>query len=130
MLSVKKPNCKDPKKIIEIINGKEPIYKMISIYIYKILYNNYKIDAFINEESINKYKLREYQDFAKYIKEKELINIYKIDYKVKTLKDEYYNKSYDLIEKYKSENYENEINKKVLILKNMALTIFIWQHII
>ena len=71
MLSVKKPNCKDPKKIIEIINGKEPIYKMIRIYIYKILYNNYKIDAFINEESINKYKLREYQDFAKYIKEKE-----------------------------------------------------------
>ena len=112
MLSVKKPNCKDPKKIIEIINGKEPIYKMIHIYIYKILYNNYKIDAFINEEIINKYKLREYQDFAKYIKEKELINIYKIDYKVKTLKDEYYNKSYDLIEKYKSENYENEINKK------------------
>ena len=85
---------------------------MIHIYIYKILYNNYKIDAFINEEIINKYKLREYQDFAKYIKEKELINIYKIDYKVKTLKDEYYNKSYDLIEKYKSENYENEINKK------------------
>ena len=41
-----------------------------------------------------------------------MINIYKIDYKVKTLKDEYYNKSYDLIEKYKSENYENEINKK------------------
>ena len=30
-----------------------------------------------------------------------MINIYKIDYKVKTLKDEYYNKSYDLIEKYK-----------------------------
>ena len=38
MLSAKKPNCKEPLKIIEIINGKEPIYKMIRIYIYKILY--------------------------------------------------------------------------------------------
>ena len=111
MLNAKKPNCKEPLKIIEIINGKEPIYKMIRIYIYKILYYNYKIDAFINEESINKYKLKEFKDFDAYIKENELINIYKIDYKVKTLKDEYYDKSYEQIKKYILENFENEINK-------------------
>ena len=35
---------------------------MMDIYIYKMLYNNYGIDVFINEEMINKFKLKEYQD--------------------------------------------------------------------
>ena len=125
MLSAKKPNCKEPLKIIEIINGKEPISKMIRIYIYKILYNNYKIDAFINEESINKYKLKEFKDFDAYIKENELINIYKIDYKVKTLKDEYYDKSYEQIKNIYQKILRMKSIKMILILKNMVLIIFI-----
>ena len=38
------------------------------MYIYKILYNKHKIYIFINEECINKYKLRDYKDFEKLIK--------------------------------------------------------------
>ena len=47
---------------------------MISIYIYKIIYNNHNENAFINESIIEKYKLKEYQDFDTFIKKEELIN--------------------------------------------------------
>ena len=51
----KTPKYKDPKKIIDIFNNNNPIYRMIRIYIYKILYNNYnKNNIFINENSIEK----------------------------------------------------------------------------
>ena len=94
MFDDEKPKYKDPKKIIDIFNNNNPIYRMIRIYIYKILYNNYNINVFINENSIEKYKLKEYQDFDKLIKKDELINIYKIDYEVKTLKNDNYDDLY------------------------------------
>ena len=43
---------------------------------------------------LKKYKLKEYQEFEKLIKKDELINIYKIDYEVKTLKNDNYDDLY------------------------------------
>lgn len=102
------PKLKDPKKIIEIINGKNSIYKIIRLYIYKVLYNYYKIDFFDNEEIIKQYMLNEYIDYKEFIKIKGLENLYRIDYKVKTLKNEYLEKSYNVFENYKKDGYNNK----------------------
>jgi len=34
---------------MNVLNGNKPIYKMIRIYIYKIIYNNHNENAFNNE---------------------------------------------------------------------------------
>ena len=65
---------------------------MIYMYYYTILYNKHKIYIFINEECIYKYKLRDYEDFEKLIKHDELVNLYKIDYEINSLKFDDYNK--------------------------------------
>ena len=106
-----KHNFNNPKKIINAINGDNPIYKMIRIYIYKILYNNFGIDAFINEEMVSKYKLKEYKDFNKLIQINELKNIYKIDYQIRTLKDDYYEQSNKIIEEYLKDEFKHPIKK-------------------
>ena len=112
MFDNKIPKYKDPKKIIDIINKNNSIYKMIRIYIYKILYNNYNINVFINENSIEKYKLKEYQDFDTLIKKDELINIYKINYEAKTLKNDDYDDLFKKLEKNKNDQYKKKLSKK------------------
>ena len=138
MFNDDKPKCKVPKKImdvingndsickmIDVINGNDSIFKMIRLYIYKILFNNNKIDVFINEKSINKYQLKEYKDFNELIiSNNELLNIYKLDDIIKTLKDNYYDESYQVIEKYKKKNLIKKSIQKILILKNLVLLIF------
>ena len=115
---------KDKKKIIDTFNTNSSIYKMIRIYIYKVLYNNYKIDAFINEENIKKFCLKDYVDFKNLIKPDELINIYKIDYKLKALNDDYYENSYKAIEKYKKDGFKNKIKSRDFDLKEYGVDNF------
>ena len=101
------------KDIIEFINGDNPIFKMIRIFIYKILYNNFGADAFINEEIVKKYELNNYKDFNNFIQTNELNKLYKIDYKIRTLNDTNYLKTYQAIEKY----YKNGgFQKKIRLL--------------
>ena len=83
---------------------------MIRIYIYKVFYNNFQIDFFKNEENITKYKLDCYMDFNKFKKSIELFNVYQIDYRIKTIKDEYYEESHKVIDKCKNENFEKKLN--------------------
>jgi hypothetical protein len=49
---------------------------MIRLYIYKILFNNYQLDAFLDKNKILKYKLEEYIDYKEFLKlpEEEQIN--------------------------------------------------------
>ena len=65
------PKIKDFTKIITFINKNEnkdyKVKKMINIYIYKILYNKYQIDVFLNEENIKKFKLETYKNFKGFI---------------------------------------------------------------
>jgi len=115
---------KDHKKIIEVINGNNSICKMIRIYIYKILYNNYSINIFINEKSIDKYKLKDYKDFDSLIKKDELINIYKIDYEVKTLKNDEYDDSYKKLDKCKNDQFKKKLNNKDYDIEDIGIDNF------
>ena len=115
---------KNSKNIIKVINENNSIYKMIRIYIFKILYNYYTIDAFINEESIRKYELKEYKDFEELIKIEELNNIYKIDYEVKSLKNDYIEDSFKKFKKFKENEFNNEINKKDFNIKEFGIDNF------
>ena len=124
MFDNKIPKYKDPKKIIDIFKKDNPIYKMFRIYIYKILYNNYNINVFINENSIEKYKLKEYQDFDKLIKKDELINIYKIDYEVKTLKNDDYDDLYKKLEKNKIDQFKKKLSKKDFDIEDIGIDNF------
>ena len=82
---------------------------MIRIYIYKILYNNIKINVFVDEKMIEKYKLNDYKDFKSFIQIKDLNNIYKIDYQIKTLNDDNYSNLYKLLEIYQKQDFKNKI---------------------
>ena len=105
----KSENIEENKiKIIKVINGDNSIYKMMRIYIFKILYNNFRIDVFTDEKMIEKYKLNNYKDFDNDIQIKELNNIYKIDFD-KTLKAEFYIDSYKVFEKYKKNGFKDKI---------------------
>ena len=104
-----KPKFKDAQKIIKVLDGGDSIYKMMRILIYKILYNNFEVDAFIDKNMIEKYKLNDYSDFNKFIQIEDLNNIYKIDYQIRTLKDEYYEQLNKSIEKYRKEQFKNQI---------------------
>ena len=97
---------------------------MIRIYIYKILYNNFGIDSFIRQEMVDKYKLKDYKDFDKFISRKELDNIYKIEYQIITLKDDYYEESYKIIEKYKKNEFKNTIKKTNFDIEEFAIDNF------
>jgi len=107
----KETKFNDPKKIIDVINGDNSIYKMMRIYIYRILYNKFGTDVFIKEEMVNKYKLKEYKDFSKLISIDGLNNMHKIDYQIKTLKDDLYEQSNKAIEKYQKDKFKNPIKK-------------------
>ena len=101
----------NPQKIIKVINGDNSIYKMIRIYIYKILYNNFGVEIFINQNMVDKYKLKDYIDFSKFFQMMEMNYLYKIDYQFKTLNEDYYEDSYGAIEKYQKEKFKNPIKK-------------------
>ena len=122
MFDDKKPKFKKPEKIIEVLNGKESVYKMIRIYTYKSIYNNYKISAFT--ENKEKFKLKIYSDFNSLFKANELSNIYKIDYIIKTLKNDNYNNSYNAIDKYKKEDFNNKLDKDDFDLEEFGIDNF------
>jgi len=122
MFDDKKPKFKKPEKIIEVLNGKESVYKMIRIYTYKSIYNNYKISAFT--ENKEKFKLKIYSDFNSLFKANELSNIYKIDYIIKTLKNDNYDNSYNAIDKYKKEDFNNKLDKDDFDLEEFGIDNF------
>ena len=111
MFNAKEPKWKDPMQIINFINGDNSVCKMIRFYIYKILYNEYSADVFY-DENIDKFKLKEYKDFVEFIQNQEVNNIYKIDYKVKTLKDLKYEESCIAFENLKKVKFKNPITKR------------------
>ena len=113
MFDDSKPKFNDPKKIIDVLNGNNSIYKMIRLFIYKVLYNNYKIDVFINPESIKTYHLKDYKDFSELIENnKELSNIYKLDGTVKTINNDFYENGKKAIEKCQKDGFKNKIKTK------------------
>ena len=118
-----KPEIKE-SKIFDIINGKESLYKMIRLYLYKILFNKKSIYVFINQENFKKYKLNEFVDLKKLLQNNDFINIYKIDNKIKTLNEDYYDQSKKVIEKYKKDAFKNKIKEKELNIEETGIDNF------
>ena len=97
---------------------------MIRLYIYKIFFNNYQIDIFINQKKIKEYQLENYKDFNTLIQNKELINIYKIADKVNTLKNDNYEDAKEVLQKYKKEDFKKKIKKNVFIIEDIGIDNF------
>ena len=124
MFKEKEPKWKDPTNIINIINEDNNTCKMIRIYVYKILYNNYKIDFFFDEENISNYKLEEYTNYNDFINIEDLSNMYKLDYKIKTIKDNYFSEATKVIEKYKKDDFQKQIKSSNYDLEEYGIDNF------
>ena len=74
----------------------------MSIYVYQILYNNFRIDNFNDGKEIEKYKFTNL---------KELNKIYMVNFD-KTIKEDYYIDSYKIFEKYKKNDFKDKIKTK------------------
>ena len=120
----KEPKFSDSKKIIEFINGDNPIHKMMRIFIYKILYNNFGAGVFINEEKVKKYNLEKYKDFKDFIRTNELNKLYVIDYQIRTLENEKYLQSYNLIQTFKNEGFKKQIRKRDFEIEDLGFDNF------
>ena len=110
-----------------LLNGIEEKTKQITkliIYIYKILYNNYSINIFINEKSIDKYTLNDYKDFDSLIKKDELINTYKIDCEVKASRNDEYDDSYKKFDKYKNDQLKKKLTNRDYDIEDIAINNF------
>jgi hypothetical protein len=84
---------------------------MLRIYTYKILYNNFGVDVLVDIKMIEKYRLREYNDFSQFIQTKELINMSRIEYTIKTLENRKYNRANSVIADYTKDKFKKrEIN--------------------
>ena len=114
----------DHEQIFNVINGKDSIYKMIRLYIYKILYNIHSINFFIDPENYNKYKLDKYADLTGFLQNKEFIDIYKIDYKINTLKKDFYDSTIKIIEKYKNDGFKYKFKEKGFNIKEIGVDNF------
>ena len=110
MFNSAKPKCKNPNSIIKTFNAQEPLYKMIRLYIYKILFNNFTLDNLKDVKIINKYGLKELIDFKEFIDIKEINdNSFMIDYKVETLKEGAFINFKEELEKYKTQKFKEKI---------------------
>ena len=98
------PQLEKSTKIIAEINKSKSLNKVISFYIWKIIYyrNNQNINIFIDPEYDKKYKLSEYKCFKKI---EPNINPFEYNYiNPKTKSD--YNQFLEVLEKYKEKSFE------------------------
>ena len=100
---------KDPEKVIKLMNENKLINKMIRLYIYKILFNKYQIDAFLDKNKILNYKLEEYLDFEEFLKK--LSEDKQINYGFETLDNENYVRVYEKLIDKKKGQFKNKIEK-------------------
>ena len=106
-----KPKFKDLDKIIDSIN-KNDINNMVKLYIYKILFNEKHLDAFLNPKSKEKYKLEKFKGFKDFLK---IQKNEEINYGFETLDNENYKNVYNVIESNKKEDFKNKIKKQEII---------------
>ena len=108
LLDSNSSNLKDPTKIIKEINNSKSLNKIISFYVWKVIYNkNQKnINIFIDPNYITNYKLKEYEYF-KNIEIKENPFYY---YFINSKEKDMYDKFNGILEKYKEENEFNSVD--------------------
>ena len=108
MFDSEEPKYKEPEKIIEFLNKDKAMNKMIRLYIYKILFNKYQIDTFLNINIILKYKLKKYVDFKTFLN---LPGNEQINYRFETLDTENYEEIYKILNNKKKDKFKNSIQK-------------------
>jgi hypothetical protein len=108
-----KDKIKDPLTIIKVINSSEALTKIITLYIYKIIYNINDKDTYLFSltDFQDKYKLKEYKHF----KEFKIMEDYNELFNHTNLDKDYQN-VYEIIEKYKFNQFKkvniDEFNSK------------------
>ena len=116
----------DIDKIIGEINSLKGLKKIISLYIFKIIYNQNKrkIDIFIDPKYISKYKFDNYDYFKNFvINSKKNPFIYKyINSGTKNINDNY-ELLYEKLEKYQAGEFDN-VNVEDFDIKNLGIDIF------
>ena len=101
----------------------EELEKLILNY-YKKLYNERGVDVFINPKMIKKYHLKDLKDFNNFIQTKELYNIFKIEYTIRTIKDDNYNDANSVIEKYKNDEFTIKMKENDYDLTELGIDNF------
>lgn len=104
LIDTDSPNLENKTKIIKEINNTKDLCKIISIYVWKVIYNKNKknIDLFINQEYITKYKLKEYDYFKNVEIDENPFSYDSINQQDKNLFD----KLNQILEKYKEKQFE------------------------
>jgi len=117
------PNLENKKIIISEINNSKSLSKILSLYLWKIIYykNKQNIDIFIDPAFNEKYKLSEYKNFIKIEKNK---NPFAYNY-VNSTKKEIYNKFCEILEKSRDSAFDNI---KLEDLKQKEIDIDIFYH--
>ena len=85
-----------------------------------VIYGNF----FYKEDNIKKYGLKDYIDFKDFIQNKDLNNVFKIEYKVPTIIDKSYEESLEAIEKFKKEKFEKKIEKSKYYIDDYGIDNF------
>ena len=122
LIDSRSPYLGKETKIISEINKYESLSKIISFYIWKIIYygNNKNINIFINPEFDKKYKFTEY----KYFNKNPNINPFSYNY-INPKKKEIYNKFYEVLKTYKENSFEEV---KIEDLEQNEIDIDIFYH--
>ena len=119
------PKFRDSKKIINEINKNNSLTKILHLYVYKIIYNlnNRKIEVFMHPDIISKYRLKEYNDFTKFKNFPEYNPFNYIYNNPKNKHSSFYDNFYDILEKYKLDNFNN-VDIKKFNLEKYGIDIF------
>ena len=117
-------NLESPTKIINEINNSKIFSKMISFYVWKVIYNKNKknFDIFLNPEYIIKYNLKDYKCFQNVeINESPFTYDY-INPQDQDINDEF-NQFNQILEKYKDKKFE-EVNLEEFKMNKQNIDVF------
>jgi hypothetical protein len=117
-------NLESATKIINEINNSKSFSKMISFYVWKVIYNKNKknFDIFLNPEYIIKYNLKDYKCFQNVeINENPFTYDY-INPQDQDINDEF-NQFNQILEKYKDKKFE-EVNLEEFKMNTQNIDVF------
>ena len=103
----------NPENEINIISESDKI-NMVKLYIYKIIYNknNKQINAFLNSEIINKYKLNTYKGFNEFINIEDIEKLEQFSYGNNN------SKTFKKLKEYGEKHFEEKITKNDISSKS------------
>jgi len=126
LISQNSTKIKNQSKIIEVINESKNMRKIVSLYLFKIIYNQNKkkLDIFLNPDYIQKYKLNKYTYFKDLIiHADENPFIYKYINQTSINSNQNYENYYEILENYKKGKF-NDVDSNKINIEDYGLDIF------